>query len=706
MSLKKREDDVRPEDLIKVIKNEPVDKGLKNIPVTPGNYKKFQGNHEPLPQGIIWGVLGLVAFFIIGFFIVFFVVKGKVETSIATNATALQAGVADLQDLNTASASQEFAALAQANGSSSSIDAVLGMFGFLYKGGTTALSSFSNLAGDLATLSGQLNAVQENGFNELVSGEGNTLIAQLTSIRDTMDDISATGDQLSSAASFASGTSLSIQADEQEYLSLQSQLASGENFLNVFIPWLAEPQTHHMLVFLDNPSEMRPGGGFLGSYADVSIASGSITNISVHDIADADLAFTQNVVPPKQLQLIVTRWRPADANWFFDFPTSASKTIQFFDGSSLYASTSTAPAAASASSSATSTNYGPIDGAIAVTPQVVSDLLALTGPLTVGAPGTASTTFTTNNFLVQIQNIVQNGQATDATYPKAVLRSLSQDIFADIASSTDNQKAELLNDAENWVLNRDVMVYFENPSLENFMDEYGADGAVYQLPGNFNGDYLGVVDANVGGGKSDLYVSSTVQYTAEINADGTLTDDVTITRADSANQSPYWWYKTTNQDYFQLFVPEGSTLQDETGGIVKTITAPINYAKDGYTTDPLVASLEASTTPLFSYPAVTEHDESGKEVFATWSTVKPGASTQLTFDYTHNLFLPPAAGAQYQFVFEKEAGTSRHYEIEIDAPLGYVFAENELASYTYDSDTDGPVPGRLTVTLTLENIPE
>jgi Protein of unknown function (DUF4012) len=696
MSLKKREDDVRPDELIKVIKHEPVDRGLKNIPVTPGNYKKFKGKGPPLPRGIMWGVLGLAAFFVIGFLVIFFFVRGKVATSIATNADALRAGVADLQDLNTASATDEFAALAAANGSSSDIWGVLNTFGFLFKGGANAVASFSDLAGELSSFSTELSSIQGNAFTFLVNGQGSTPVAELTSLRDTMYAISATGNQLSSAAALAGMASSSgLGGDAQTYLSLQSQLASAENFLNAFIPWLAEPATHHMLIFLDNPSEMRPGGGFLGSYADVSIAGGNITDVSVHDIADADLAFTKDVVPPQQLQLIVDRWRPADANWFFDFPTSASKTIQFFDESALYATTSTA--------TSTATATAPIDGAIAVTPQVVSDLLSITGPMTVGTP---STTFTADNFLVQVQKIVQDGQATDVTYPKQVLRDLSQAIFASLASSTSDEKAALLGNVEGWIMDRDLMAYFEDPTLENFAQEYGASGAVYPLPSNFNGDYLAAVDANVGGGKSDIYVSSTVAYTAVINADGTLTDHVVVTRAHHGNTSPYWWYKVANQDYFQLFVPQGSTLENETGGVAKKITAPINYARDGYSTDPTVVALEASTTPLFGYPAITEHNESGKEVFATWSTVKAGATTQMTFDYTHDLFLPPATGVQYQFVFEKEAGTSRHYQIEIDAPLGYVFAENGLASFDYDSAKDGALPGTMVVNLTLAPLAE
>ena len=48
-----------------------------------------------------------------------------------------------------------------------------------------------------------------------------------------------------------------------------------QKFLDAFIPWLSSPVPHHVLVMLQNPSEIRPAGGFLGSYADITIASGT-----------------------------------------------------------------------------------------------------------------------------------------------------------------------------------------------------------------------------------------------------------------------------------------------------------------------------------------------------------------------------------------------------------------------------------------------
>ena len=81
--------------------------------------------------------------------------------------------------------------------------------------------------------------------------------------------------------------------------------------------------------------------------------------------------------------------------------------------------------------------------------------------------------------------------------------------------------------------------------------------------------------------------------------------------------------------------------------------------------------------------------------------VAAGALTELSFDYTHHAFVPPAAGVAYQFVFEKQAGTNRNYSFEVDAPLGYQFMETGLSSWTYQSDD---LPGRMIVDLTLEKI--
>lgn len=636
-----------------------------------------QKPRSPLPRGIKAALIGLAVLFVGGAIASALVFRHKAAAVIDTQAMTLQAGIADLQNLNTTGAEQQFAYLNE-DGISTK-NGVWGTLLSLFQGAGGALGSFSDLSVQLAALTQKVANLQPDLFAFATGAQNNNLAADLVSIQGNLAALDADGSQLSGALSLFGNAGGSFSGGD--YLSLRTQVKNTESFLNAFIPWLSDASTtHHVLILFENPSEMRPGGGFIGSYADLAIHAGAIQSISVHDVADADATFKPNIVPPVPLQLEGPRWRPADGNWFFDFPTSASETIGLFEQSGLYSTTT-------------------FDAAVAITPQVVSDLLTITGPVTIAHP---STTFTADDLVPQIQAIVQAGQATAATYPKDVLRSLAQAIFQQLASSTPTEQQQLLSDAANWVSNKDAMVYFTNPDMESFVQSYGAGGEVEQLSQSFNGDYFALATADINSDKSEFSITQKVSYDATIGSDGTLSANVAINRTHNGNQSSYWWYQTTNQDYMQIFVPDGSTLDNESGGIVKNVPAPLNYARQGYSTDPLLFAIVSSTQPSFSYPGVTSHEESGREVFAAWSRTYAGKSSDVSIDYSHALYTPPASGVQYQFVFERQSGADNgEYDIEIDAPLGYEFAENGLASFTYNSTS---TPGRLVFDLTLQKM--
>ena len=173
-----------------------------------------------------------------------------------------------------------------------------------------------------------------------------------------------------------------------------------------------------------------------------------------------------------------------------------------------------------------------------------------------------------------------------------------------------------------------------------------------------------------------------------------------IVRKHNGNTSPYWWYSAPNQDYLQIFTPQGSVFSNESGGIAKKIIAPIAYAKKGYLVDQMISTIESTQKDIFGYP-VSTHEESGKTVFSMWARVTAGNSTTISFDYSHRLFLAPADGIVYQFIFDKQAGVTRHYKFEIMAPVGFQFAENNLPTYSYEADD---IPGRLVLNLTLKKI--
>lgn len=84
------------------------------------------------------------------------------------------------------------------------------------------------------------------------------------------------------------------------------------------------------LAVLQNNNELRPTGGFMGSYAIVTVNRGKIS-FSVNDIYEPDGLVVSHIDPPPPIQeaFQLGTWRLRDANWDPDFPKSV-QTIEWF----------------------------------------------------------------------------------------------------------------------------------------------------------------------------------------------------------------------------------------------------------------------------------------------------------------------------------------------------------------------------------------
>lgn len=617
--------------------------------------RKIEEKKELPDKMRLIGVFLLIGAFVVAATVFFRATSSKLSGSVS--------GGAEQQYVNPFGADERFGGLFKA-------------FETIFSGAGESVSGFGSMAMEVSDLAGDVGFLQENIISIVMQKKGDVLISRLESISGRLKKIQEEEKKLNAAADkLGSIASSSMNV----YLSLKLDLLKAQKLVDSLLAWLKSTDPRHILVMFQNPSEIRPAGGFLGSYADMQILGGNIESFDIRDISDSDKELELKTIPPKPLQVVVKNWRAADANWFFDFPQSASTVIYAMESSALYADKKIL-----------------FDGAIAVSPKIIEDILEIIGPVTVG-----KITFTSENFLVEIQKIVQAGQATNATYPKGILKELGAAILEKFLSGAKSDTENLVGMVSDWVARKDVMAYFKDPKLENFADEYKASGKMYEFPSNFFGDYVALVEANIGGGKSDLFVKRAVAFESQINTDGTVNDRVVVAFDHQGDKSGYWWYKVPSQDYLQLFVPPSSRLTNFSGGVEKKITAPLDYKKNRYLANPLVLEIESSTEKVFSYPAVSSHKELGKKVFSAWSKLKPGEKGQVVFSYTHRLFLPPAESQVYSFVFEKQAGTRRNYTLNISAPPGFIFEENNLPVFEYASDDP---PGRLVINLTLKKL--
>ena len=527
--------------------------------------------------------------------------------------------------------------------------------------------ALQEMTGGAMSLMSNADFLQREGLNLVLGGQGEQLTEKLTEVRDALDQIYASFGGIS-------------DGQMGNFLAWRVEVGEARDFLNVLLPWLRDGQEHQLALFLENSSELRPGGGFLGSYAELTLRQGGVTGLTVRDINESDRLLGLKTVPPKPLQLIVRNWRAADANWFFDFPASAAETLRFLEASDLYRRTTTT-----------------FDGAIAISPRVVNDILTLTGPVTLGS----GKILDARNFLTSLQAEVQNEQAAGSDSPKNILAEFAPLLLDKLKELPSDKRSALAEMALDWASGKDIRIYFKDPQFQKYLDTYGLSGAVMPLAAGWNGDYLAVVDANVGGDKTDAVMDQSVTWQSQITEDGLLRDHVSVTRKNGAKAADDWWYRTPNQNYLQIFTPLGAKLTHSQGGLGKKIAPKVNYAANGYAADPAVAALEKTETEYLDYPEVKGHQESGKQVFATWTRTAPGETSRVSFDYERHLRVAPQAGQSYEFVFEKQPASRGSYRFEITAPVGFKFRENDAPVFEYES---GDPPGRLVLTLTLDKI--
>jgi hypothetical protein len=86
------------------------------------------------------------------------------------------------------------------------------------------------------------------------------------------------------------------------------------------------------LILFQNNMELRPGGGFIGSFGILKIRDGRVTKFDVHDTGNFDGRIPDTVTPPYPMEqtLKIHSWKLRDSNWSPDWKENALQAIDFY----------------------------------------------------------------------------------------------------------------------------------------------------------------------------------------------------------------------------------------------------------------------------------------------------------------------------------------------------------------------------------------
>jgi hypothetical protein len=376
-------------------------------------------------------------------------------------------------------------------------------------------------------------------------------------------------------------------------------------------------EKNYLLLF-QNPSEIRPGGGFLGDYGDIKIDSGKIKNISVNDIYEMKWEHNngQNIdkpVYPPLTDISTPNYQVTESNWGADFPTNANRIQQFY---SEYGFSNT-------------------DGVISVDPKIVEDILKTVGPVELPADGIS---LNESNFIDQIQYKVEVDNdfkriGDHSVNPKKVLQDFAPIFISKIKNATLGQQLQIMKILITDLNEKHILLYSNNSQVEHLIQTNNWSGEIK----NTDKDYLMVTDGNISGTKTSLKTIEDLKLSVNIFSDGSIINSVDVTH--NGKNLSGGFLEIHDKSYVEIFTPLNSKL--------------------------LSVQYDGSQIPLNQTYTFTE---GGKTIFAFKGIdVYPGEIKKLTFQY--KLPFTVQNSGDYSIYLQKQLNTNgKNLTLDINLP--------------------------------------
>ena len=393
------------------------------------------------------------------------------------------------------------------------------------------------------------------------------------------------------------------------------------------------PKTY--LILVENEDELRPTGGLISAVGKAVVWNGQLINLSIADSYSVDDINKAYPAAPWQLQQFMNLpiMTFHDTSWFTDYPT-AVRWAEY-----LYAYT----------------NSYSVDGVIAIDQNFMASLLAVTGPVYVPE---IQETVTVENLraVMRAQKIPPPPEQRDPDWHrKQFMNPIAGAILSRLTSGQGISWEALLRAVMRQLDQRHMLVQLDDPVLTKLIAERGWDGAVR----SDGGDFLMVVDTNVGYNKTNAVVSPSITYDVNLtdvsapssalvvgymnNAKGGDQGcEERLSTLDSALAEPWYVIDRCYYDYLRVYLPAGTEYLSGT---------PQAVSRDEmeYLEDDIPARVDTLDEEIANIQA-----------FGTLLVVPTGETAQMSFDFKLPTSVVQAGAAAneklYQLRIQKQAG--------------------------------------------------
>ncbi|MCL5090759.1 MAG: DUF4012 domain-containing protein [Patescibacteria group bacterium] len=395
----------------------------------------------------------------------------------------------------------------------------------------------------------------------------------------------------------------------------RENLLKSQGLLGVLPQILSVSGRKTYLLLFQNNMELRPTGGFIGSYGIVNLENGKLVDFEVYDIYQADGQLKGHVEPPQKLKeyLGEANWYFRDSNWDPEFPVSARRANWFLDKETQIKA----------------------DGVVAITLNVAEKMLSALGEVELLE---YKEKVNKDNLFVKAEAYAELGSFPGSTQKKDFLGSLAKAIFAKMAESDEKSQLETIKALFSALEEREIQLYFEDQEIEKMIVRLGWDGGIrdYQPKSEVNAvisDFLYLNEANVGVNKANFFIKRKIDQAVTLNQNGGVEEKVTITYENTCQTES--WPGGKYKNYLRLYLPKGAK-----------VTSVLNNS-----------SLNPSLWLPFDTGLMTSFEEHGKSVFDFLVEVPIKSKRKIEISYQLPFVFDPGKKlASYLLMVQKESG--------------------------------------------------
>jgi hypothetical protein len=375
---------------------------------------------------------------------------------------------------------------------------------------------------------------------------------------------------------------------------------------------------HYLLLFSDN-AEVRPGGGYIGTYGLLGFDKGAYARPAIRPLRDLEDPLSNNrayhvggthYFPPWSPQVLTFKVQDTgETMWLRDVDQSVQWPDDARQAERLYESESGQK----------------VDGVIQMDPIAIAYALTVTGPISVPQPSGPAQVVNAAN----VQQVLLNNTRDPK---KAYLGVLEQALNDRLETLPTGQMPDLVKAITKASEQRHLMVYVNTPSAQALIVAHQLDRPV---PGP-NGDGLIPVFANFAGDKADQY--STRQITITIDAQGNHHLSLLVQNRTPTSQGVLY---RGFRELVQFYLPPDAT----------------NVRATGF-------QRRDSLYPGFNLGPLDRGSELGWHIYGGLMIVKPDRDGVVTLDYTR----PVPAGPVTFSLVQQPGGNRWQATVEFNIP--------------------------------------